>query len=68
MDRRVQRIVWRDPVLGDVWILEILEGRVVGYAGPVHRDEKPPDDWSRLERDPEFLRRIGDLFQRHREY
>jgi len=65
---RVYRRVWRDPVLGDVWVLEILDGHVVGYAGPVHGSDKPPDDLLRFERDPGFLRRIDDQFQRHQEY
>jgi len=68
MSERVERAMWRDPVLGDVWAVEILMGRVVGYAGPISAHSRPLDiDTLRFERDPAFLRGIAERFERPRD-
>jgi hypothetical protein len=53
----VSRTVWRDHGLGQVWALEVTDGRVAGCAGPLRRDNLDPDDLNDLvyERDPGLL-------------
>ena len=64
MTEYVERLVWRDPLLRTVWVLELLEGHVVGYAGPVRSGEGSPEfDTLRFERDSGFLRGIAERFE-----
>jgi hypothetical protein len=63
---RIERRVWRDPVLQNVWVLEFFGGHIVGYAGPIRRGERTPDLGTlRFERDAGFLRGLGERFERY---
>jgi hypothetical protein len=53
----VERTVWRDHQLGQVWALEVIDGQIAGCAGPLGRDNVSTDDLNNLsyERNPGLL-------------
>ena len=34
---------WRERVTGDIWAVELVEGKVVAVAGPLHHDDVDED-------------------------
>jgi hypothetical protein len=61
MAGRIGWRMWRDPVLGDLWVIELLADRIVGYTGPVL--EAFDLNLEHFERDPGFLRRTAERWR-----
>ena len=67
MPGSIDRQIWRDPESGLLWAIEIMEGHVVGRAGPMHDRELDLDlDTLRFERDSGCLREMAERRQRYR--
>jgi hypothetical protein len=66
MSGHIDHQIWRDPEFGQIWVIEIMEGHVVGRAGPMRDHDLALDfDTLRFERDPGCLREIAERRQRH---
>jgi len=51
--------LWRDPIEGHMWVIEVVEGTITGCAGPVKEGEIAGAlGTMSLERDPGLLRGI----------
>ena len=67
MPASIDRQIWRDPQFGQLWAIEIMEGHVVGRAGPMRDRELALDLGTlRFERDAGCLREIAERRQRQR--
>ena len=67
MSEHIDRQIWRDPQFGQLWVIEIMNGCVVGRAGPIRERELGLDvNTVRFERDPGCLREIAERRRRHR--
>jgi len=66
MVANLERRIWHDHDAGKFWALEVMNGRVIGCAGPILGDEIAVDHLDALyfERTPVLLRWI-DQRSRH---